>query len=98
MAARARNSRTVKEALRDNRWILGIAGDISANLALELVRLWTAMREVVQLNIDQEDCFTWPCSPTGLYSVKATYDRLWEGTIRFAPANCIWKCAKSSCG
>jgi hypothetical protein len=73
MTTSARNSRTVKEALRDNRWILGIAGDISANLALELVRLWTAMREVV-LNSEQEDCFTWPCSPTGLYSVKATYD------------------------
>jgi hypothetical protein len=56
--------------------------------AYELVRLWAHLVEV-QLEENIEDKITWPCSPSRIYLAKSTYDRLWEGTKKFATADCI---------
>jgi hypothetical protein len=36
------------------------------------------------------DCFSWPCSTTGKYTARATYQRLCMGPERWAGASCVW--------
>jgi hypothetical protein len=102
VAAHSKNARTVKDALLDNRWMTDIAGEIAVEEAHEVLLPWIKLRSI-ELQDDVADTFSWPCSPDGLYSAKSTYDRLWEGTERFAATDCIWNVvhlsnAKSLCG
>jgi hypothetical protein len=86
-----RNSRTVEVALIHHKWVEDIAGDLSHEASVECVRLWALIVDFgLRRNADDEDAFSWPCSPTGLYSASSTYNRLQIGSIDFAAADALW--------
>jgi hypothetical protein len=69
---RARNSRSVGQALINTRWTADIQGTMSAQEqeASECVALWMAIRHI-QLNDALDDQFSWPWSKTGCYTAKS---------------------------
>jgi hypothetical protein len=90
VSTRRRNSRTVEVALIHHKWVEDIAGDLSHEASVECVRLWALIVDFgLRRNADDEDAFSWPCSPTGLYSASSTYNRLQIGSIDFAAADAL---------
>jgi hypothetical protein len=91
VSTRRRNARTVQVALIQNKWMEDIVGTLSPFAAMECVRLWLCIAEVDgSRDTEGEDVFSWPCSPNGIYSAKATYDRLHVGMIHMSAAEAIW--------
>jgi hypothetical protein len=91
VSTRRRNARTVQVALIQNKWMEDIVGTLSPLAALECVQLWLCIAEVDGFrDTEGEDVFSWPCSPNGIYSAKATYDRLHVGLIHMPAAEAIW--------
>jgi hypothetical protein len=91
VGTRRRNTRTVQVALIHHKWIEDMVGTVTPAAAAECVRLWVCISELGgQRNAQDEDIFSWPCSSSGTYSAKATYQRLQLGSIDFAAADAIW--------
>jgi hypothetical protein len=90
VAVRRRKKRTVQEALANDRWTTDIRGELPADGFHQYVLLSIAILNT-ERDPEQQDLFSWPCDPSGVFSAKSTYDRLCEGGIRFAAAYCIWK-------
>jgi hypothetical protein len=92
VGTRCRNARTVQIALIHHKWIEDMVGPVTPAAAAECVRLWIHISELDgQRNAQDEDVFSWPCSSSGSYSAKTTYQRLQLGSIDFAAADAIWK-------
>jgi hypothetical protein len=90
MGTRRQNTRTVQQALQNDRWTL----DATDNLLPEGFQQFVVLSMSIinqERDPDQDDFFTWPCDPSGVFSAKATYDRLCEGAVRFGAVDCIWK-------
>jgi hypothetical protein len=87
---RIKNSRTVAEALLDNRWIGDINGNLATRGARECLALWVAIQGVRRDN-EVPDTFSWPWAGGGTYTAKSTYDMLVQGSVRFQLADAIWK-------
>jgi hypothetical protein len=89
---RRRNKRTVQEALANNRWTTDIMGELPPEGFQQYVHLCMAILNLdLTRNPAEQDLFSWPCDPSGVFSVKATYNRLCEGGVRFSAADGIWK-------
>jgi hypothetical protein len=90
LKTRIKNSRTIVEAMFENRWV----GDINGNLATrgerEFLALWVAIQGV-QRDAMVPDAFFCPWSGSGKYTAKSTYDMLVQGSKRFLLAGAIWK-------
>jgi hypothetical protein len=90
VSARTRNSRTVAQALTENRWITDVSGSLAAQGARECIRLWIAVNEVSR-DTSMADSFAWPWSSDGVYSAKSAYRVLMQGNTRFELDEAIWK-------
>ena len=89
VATRVINTRTVQEALADNRWEQDIQGDMSFMAQLQLMHLKHAVATLRRDPVE-EDKFTWPCAgEEGTYSAKATYGRFYQGLVRAPVATAI---------
>jgi hypothetical protein len=89
---RRRNKRMVQEALANNRWTTDIMGELPPVGFQQYVHLCMAILNLeLTRNPTEQDLFSWPCDPSGVFSVKATYSRLCEGGVRFSAADGIWK-------
>jgi hypothetical protein len=92
VSSKRRNARTVQVALIQNKWMEDIVGALAPLVALECVQLWLCIAKIDgSRKAEGEDVFTWPCSPNGIWSAKATYDRLHVGLIHMPAAEAIWK-------
>jgi hypothetical protein len=87
---RAANSRTVADALLNNRWIMDLSGVLSGHGAVQCIQLWAALRSFDR-DPDAADIFSWPWSSSGCYSARSTYRVLSQGKVRAATNDCIWK-------
>jgi hypothetical protein len=72
------------------RWTTDILGELPPEGFQQYVQLCIAILNVDQ-DPEQQDQFTWPCDSSGVFSAKATYDRLFEGGVRFEAAEGIWQ-------
>jgi hypothetical protein len=81
ISTRAKNSRTVAQALADNWWLLDIPGTLATRGAREVIALWIAVNNI-QRDVNAPDVFSWPWSSSGRYSAKSTYNMLMHGSER----------------
>jgi hypothetical protein len=82
----------VQVALIQERWKGDIAGTLSPQAIDELMRLELCLNDIdTPRNAAADNTFSWPCASSGVYSAKATYDRLHVGLIHMAAADAIWK-------
>jgi hypothetical protein len=88
---RRKKKRTVQEGLTNNKWTQDIAAELSPAGLYQFVQLSLAILNLDRIEEEEEDRFSWPCDPSGLYSAKSTYSRLCEGKVRFASSDGIWK-------
>ena len=89
VSKRRANRRTVLQALRENKWIEDIQGEIPAQALLEYLALWDTVEGIV-LQEGIPDKHIWRFSASGEYTAKSAYDILFEGAISFAPYERIW--------
>lgn len=93
---RRRNKRSVSEELTNGEWVqaiqsaLSIRGEVSIEVVMEFMVLWTLIEEV-ELTEDEPDVHLWRLSSSGQYSAQTAYSALFEGAIRFHPYERIWK-------
>jgi hypothetical protein len=71
ISLRQRNKHTVQEELLNDRWTLDIVGDLPPEAFQQYVLLSMA---ILNLSRDpkQEDRFSWPCDPAGVFSAKCS--------------------------
>ncbi|KAK1691938.1 hypothetical protein QYE76_008635 [Lolium multiflorum] len=81
VGGRQRNSRTVADGLLNDSWVLDISRTLAVQGVVESAGLWMATRNV-QLEVDGQDSFSWPCAANNQYSAKDTYMALCQGSIR----------------
>lgn len=95
---RISNKRTVREALTNMQWVKDIRGHhLSSRDLMEYLLVWDLLAGVI-LSTTVPDQFKWTPSASGSYSSKSAYDHLFEGSIKFEPANRIWRsCAPPRC-
>jgi hypothetical protein len=85
-----RNNRTVMQALTNHRWILDLRGTLSMPEIGQCLLLLSLVSTFFR-DTSLPDSFSWPCSPTGEYTARATYQRLCMGPERWAGARCVWR-------
>jgi len=90
VSTRRANRRTVSSALDDYKWLEDIQGDISVQAVMEYLDLWNVLEDIV-LQEGIPDKHLWRLSGSGRYTAKSAYDALFEGAIRFASYERIWK-------
>ncbi|KAM0911282.1 hypothetical protein ACQ4PT_013589 [Festuca glaucescens] len=90
VSTRARNMRTVAQALVDNRWLSDIPGTLATRGAREVIALWVAVNNI-QRNVNTPDVFKWPWTSSGQYSAKSTYTMLMHGNERAQLGDAIWR-------
>lgn len=87
--ARTAHSRTVAQALTDQRWEQDIVGALSAEAFYEYYQLWSVLLE---FHLDlEEDQHHWVHESSGIYSSKSAYRAYFQGSITFEPWKRIWK-------
>jgi hypothetical protein len=69
---RARNERTVEQAMQNNRWMLDIQGCVATLGARECIRLWAAVN-AIRHNYNTPDNFTLPWTASGAYTAASAY-------------------------
>jgi hypothetical protein len=84
------NRRKVHDALQENRWMLDISKPLTELAALQCIRLWIKLGDIVR-DEEMEDSFTWPWTMDDSYSMSSIYNLLHEGDIRFPAAAAIWE-------
>jgi hypothetical protein len=72
---RIKNSRTVAEAMYENRWVGDINGSLATRGTRECLALWVAVQGV-QRDATVPDAFSWPWSGSRKYTAKSTYEML----------------------
>jgi hypothetical protein len=72
---RARNARTVAEALQNNKWMLNIQGCVATLGFRDCIRLWAVVSNVKR-DANTTDRFTWPLSVSGVYTETSAYNML----------------------
>jgi hypothetical protein len=87
---RAYNSRTVAQAMENNRWTGDFKEPLSEAEARDCVRLWLAVREVRREETG-DDQFRWPWSSSGVYTARSTYKMLTQGSIAHPLGEAIWR-------
>jgi hypothetical protein len=87
---RQRNHKTVAQGLLHNNWVKDLSRELRTEGYAQCVRLWIAVNNV-QREEDVPDAFSWPCSDTGQYSAKGTYEMLCQGSVKSVTATCTWK-------
>jgi hypothetical protein len=87
-AKRAQKTRTVREALLNNRWVNGLSGSLTTIVIQEFFILDFTQ---VQLQPGIAYQHRWLPSTTGDYSAKSAYDRFHAGSVLFEPTERIWK-------
>lgn len=90
VSTRAKNSRTVEQALIDNAWTQDVLGDLSFTANIQVANLCHAIA-TVQRNEDAQDVFHWPADPSGTYTAKSVYKRLYVGLERSPTDAGIWR-------
>lgn len=80
-------SRSVNEALVDNRWVTDISGGLST--AGLVVHLWDAIM-AEQPTPNERDKPIWPWNAEGHCSASSTYHMLWEGNVHATCAKPLW--------
>jgi len=77
-----RKNRSVKEALRNNNWILDILHDLTAQLVAEYTALLVAIQGI---NFDptneEQDEITWTLTASGEYTANSAYRMQFEGGL-----------------
>jgi hypothetical protein len=84
------NTRTVNEALLNQRWISDFRGVLSHVVLLDFFQLYRLLEDVV-LQPGAPDSHLWRFSSSGKYSTKSAYKALLQGAISFEPEKRIWK-------
>ena len=84
------NKRMVQQALSDNSWLVDYQLGFSFMAQIQLMHLIQAIG-TVPWDAEGADEFTWPCSSSGSYTARSTYDRLCVGYTRSPMATCIWR-------
>jgi hypothetical protein len=87
---RIKKSRSVQEALVNNRWVNDISGSLSAQIIIDFLVIWDLVQGF-QLHPGIPDVHQWSPSASGDYSTKSAYDRFMVGSVSFEPATRIWK-------
>jgi hypothetical protein len=90
VSTRAKNSRTVAQALVENRWLLDIPGTLATRGAREVITMWLALNNI-QRDYNTHVHFSWPWSSSGKYSAKSTYCMLMQGGERSQLGEAIWR-------
>jgi hypothetical protein len=75
--ARSRNSRTVQNALRGNRWVWDITLARIVLVVVQYLHLWDTLRDYYLS--DQPDRFIWKWSSSGDFSSSSAYKALFVG-------------------
>lgn len=77
-----RKNLSVAEALKENRWILGIAHDLTPTILHEFFAFWLIIAEQrICLNTGQEDTIIWTQTSGGVYTAKSEYNLQFMGGI-----------------
>lgn len=84
-----RTSRTVQQALTNNRWVLDISGILSTEVIREFLLVWDLTQGPATPRMPYVHRWL-PVAP-GLYYSKSTYNRFLVGTVTFELAERIWK-------
>ena len=83
VSTRCKNSRKVKDAMQEDSWMLDVVEELTAEGAVQLVRLWLLLARV-QRDASVPDEFEWSCAKKGKYNAKDTYNRLCQGSIQIS--------------
>ena len=90
-------SRTVYEALSNNRWIYDIRGGLTVGVLADYFKLWDCLSGL-ELHPLIEDRHIFSIAPDGKYSAKAAYKGLFLGSCAFGHYKRVWKTwAPSKC-
>jgi hypothetical protein len=89
VSTQRRNNRTIMQALTNHGWISDLRGTLSMPEIGQCLLLLSLVSTFFR-DTSMPDSFSWPCSPTGEYTARATYQRLCMGPERWAGASCVW--------
>lgn len=88
--ARVINTRTVQQALLNNKWMEDCQIEISFMAQLQCMHLCHAVATVDRRETEK-DVFTWTCSSSGQYSAKSVYSSLCSGWPKSPLDKCVWR-------
>ena len=88
--ARVINTRTVQQALLNNKWMEDCQIEISFMAQMQCMHLCHEVATVDTRGTEQ-DVFTWTCSSSGQYSAKSVYSSLCNGWPKSPLAKCVWR-------
>lgn len=87
-----RKQRTVAAALHNNTWIKDLRRSNVADLAVEFLVLWRAIRDAnITLQSGVPDDIKWNFEPSGIYSTKSAYNLQFNATIQTNFKQLIWQ-------
>ncbi|KAM0838004.1 hypothetical protein ACQ4PT_061269 [Festuca glaucescens] len=66
-----RNSRSIKDGLAGDPWVLDIAGSLSVDAIVQYLKLWAAVRDVA-LDVGS-DTFRWKWTSKGSFTARSAY-------------------------
>ncbi|CAL4948729.1 unnamed protein product [Urochloa decumbens] len=90
VGTRTKKSRTVAQALTQDRWVRDITGGLSVLAVVEYLHLWPVIT-AVHLTPGVEDAMRWRWTSSGQFSASSAYKALQLGRTTFYGAQCIWK-------
>ena len=80
---------TVQEALQNDAWVRHVNGPVTAQLLLELSRLFGRLMDI---DLSSEpDTFRWGLTPDGQYSAASAYGAMFLGSSTPVGAKQLWK-------
>jgi hypothetical protein len=83
-------SRTVYEALLNNRWVSDLTGNLPADVLMGFFCIWDVTRGI-HLQPGISDQHRWLPTANGQYSSKSAYDCFFAGSVYFEPSERIWR-------
>jgi mannosylglycoprotein endo-beta-mannosidase len=89
-AVAIRKNRTVRQALKDDRWLLDLQHGLTQDMLPELINLGSLLDEV-QLDESRVDSIQWRFEESGEYSSKSAYLMQFEGAISSDFCSSIWR-------
>ena len=87
---RCANSRTVKDALVNHRWVSDVSGQLGHDAAVQCLRLFMTI-STLDRDLNAPDEFSWPWSSSGQYSARSTYNMFCFGFEHWEGAKEVWR-------
>jgi hypothetical protein len=82
-------SHTVQQGLPHNEWVRDVAGELTVDVVVQFLRLWTAVH-TVEMRGTGADEFQWKWTASGKFSTRSAYRMFFAGQTALPGAAELW--------